>query len=593
MKVTRLIDLPVWLTQEEPEVNIFSAKRNGKWESFSRKYYAEISDLLSLGMMHLGIKKGDKVASVVHNNMPEWNFIDMGIMQLGAIHVPIYPTISRDEFFYILKHSESKVIFVSNEELFQKVNEIIVTEKLDVLIYSFEKIQNVAFWHEIADNAQKNASQNDKLALQTAKDSVLPSDISAIIYTSGTTGTPKGVMLSHNNIVTNVSDDKNLTTFKKGDKAVSFLPLCHVLEKSGSYLYQYHKVQVYYTESITSIAENMREVNPDFFISVPRLLEKIYDRIIATAKNLPLHKKTIFFWALNIGLQFDYEKLKDPIYSFKLKLARKLVFSKWREAMGGKVRWVVSGGAALQERLERVFRAAEINVQNGYGLTETSPIVTANRFLPPPFRFGSVGIPMTNVSVKIAEDGEILVKGPNVMLGYYKAPELTAQAIDTDGWFHTGDIGRIDADNFLFITDRKKELFKTSGGKYVAPQVIENKFKESDFIEQILVVGEGKAFVSAIIFPNYTYLHNWCAHKKINYSSEKKMIEMPEIIERFQREIDLFNENFGQIEKIKKFVLTEKEWTPENGFLSPTLKVKRRKLCEAYRKEVEAFYSKD
>ncbi len=589
MQITRLIDLPVWLNQEDPEINIFSVKKNGKWESYSRKFYAEISDWLSLGLMQKGIKKGDKVASVMNSNRPEWNFIDMGIMQLGAIHVPIYSTISLEEFLYVLKHSESKIIFVSDNELFEKINHLIISEKLNIEIYSFDKIENAKNWYEIAEEGQKINTQANKTNLEQIKKQVFPSDICSIIYTSGTTGTPKGVMLTHNNIVTNFSDDKNLTIFKTGDKSISFLPLCHVLEKSGSYLYQYYRVQVYYSD-IANVAENIREIKPDFFISVPRMLEKIYDRIIATAKNLSYLKKNIFFWSLNVGLEFTYEKLNNPIYALKLKIARKLVFSKWREALGGNIRWIVSGGAALQQRLEKVFRAAEINVQNGYGLTETSPIITANRFLPPAFKFGSVGVAMTNVSVKIAEDGEILVKGPNVMLGYFKAPELTSQVIDAEGWFHTGDIGNLDTDNFLFITDRKKELLKTSGGKYIAPQVIENKLKESDFIEQVLVVGEGKKFVSAVIVPNFTFLHNWCAHKKKNYSRESKLIEMPDIIERFQQEINVFNENFGQVEKIKKFILTDKEWTPENGFLSPTLKVKRKKLCQAYQNEINAMY---
>lgn len=589
MQITRLIDLPVWLNQEDPEINIFSVKKNGKWESYSRKFYAEISDWLSLGLMQKGIKKGDKVASVMNSNRPEWNFIDMGIMQLGAIHVPIYSTISIEEFLYVLKHSESKIIFVSDNELFEKINHLIISEKLNIEIYSFDKIENAKNWYEIAEEGQKINTPENKANLEQIKKQVFPSDICSIIYTSGTTGTPKGVILTHNNIVTNFSDDKNLTIFKTGDKSISFLPLCHVLEKSGSYLYQYYRVQIYYSD-IANVAENIREIKPDFFISVPRMLEKIYDRIIATAKNLSYLKKNIFFWSLNVGLEFTYEKLNNPIYAFKLKIARKLVFSKWREALGGNIRWIVSGGAALQQRLEKVFRAAEINVQNGYGLTETSPIITANRFLPPAFKFGSVGVAMTNVSVKIAEDGEILVKGPNVMLGYFKAPELTSQVIDNEGWFHTGDIGNLDSENFLFITDRKKELLKTSGGKYIAPQVIENKLKESDFIEQILIVGEGKKFVSAVIVPNFTFLHNWCAHKKKNYSRESKLIEMPDIIERFQQEINAFNENFGQVEKIKKFILTDKEWTPENGFLSPTLKVKRKKLCQAYQNEINAMY---
>jgi len=589
MILERLIDIPQWVKEHSPKEKHLSVKRNGKWESFSTDEVIENSNTASLAFMKMGIKAGDKIATV-SNNRPEWNFTDIGMLQLGAVHVPIYPTISREDFLHILTHSETKILFVSDEKHFKNASEIISSEGLDIDVYTYDEVEGAKNWADFMKEGEAFRKPENLALLHQRKDSVYKDDVATIIYTSGTTGRPKGVMLSHWNIISNFSGDREFTVFKEGDKCVSFLPLCHILERTGNYMFQYYGASIYYAESIETISEDIREIKPNFFITVPRLLEKIYDRINATAKNLPLHQKIVFYWALKVGLKFSYEKKENFFYSLKLKVARKLVFSKWQEALGGNVRFIISGGAPLQERLERVFRAAGMNVQNGYGLTETSPIIAANRFMPPAFRFGTVGTVASNVEVKVAGDGEILVKGPNVMKGYFKEPELTAQAFDEEGWFKTGDIGRFENGKYLVITDRKKELLKTSGGKYVAPQVIENKFKESDFIEQIMVVGEGKKYVSAIIVPNFTFLHNWCAIKKLNYSSNEKLVKMKAVISRFQEEIDRFNENFGQVEKIKKFMLTPIEWTPGNSYLSPTLKLKRNVLQNIYKKDIMSMY---
>jgi len=589
MILERLIDLPQWVKERFPKDNHFSVKRNGQWENVSTDEFIENSELLSLALIKKGINSGDKIATV-SNNRPEWNFADMAILQLGAIHVPIYPTISRDDFLHILSHSETRILFVSSEDHYNNAREIISSADLKIEIYTFDEVEGARNWKELLNEGREFRSPESLAFLKHSRDIVHKDDVATIIYTSGTTGTPKGVMLSHWNIISNFSGDREFTVIKEGDRSISFLPLCHVLERTGNYMFQYYGASIHYAESIDTISDDIKYVKPHFFITVPRLLEKIYDRINATAKNLPLHKKIIFYWALKVGLKFSYERNEQFLYSLKLKIARKLVFSKWQEALGGNVRFIVSGGAPLQERLERVFRAAGMNVQNGYGLTETSPIIAANRYLPPAFRFGSVGTVASNVTVKVAEDGEILVKGPNVMKGYYKEPELTAEAFDDEGWFRTGDIGKFEDGKYLVITDRKKELLKTSGGKYVAPQVIENKFKESDFIEQIMVVGEGMKYISAIIVPNFTFLHNWCAIKKLNYSSNEKLIRMKTVVKRFQDEIDRFNENFGQVEKIKKFMLTSIEWTPGNSYLSPTLKLKRNVLQNFYKKEILTMY---
>ncbi len=589
MELERLVDLPQWVNENFPKEKLFSVKRNGTWESFSSRDYIKNSNLVSLGLLAMGLKPGDKVTTV-SNNRPEWNFADIGIMQMGAVHVPIYPTISRNDYVHILKHSESKLLLVSDESHFERASEIVQSENLDIEIYTFDEVEGAKNWSEILRKGEEFDSQKGRDLLKSKKDAILKDDVATIIYTSGTTGNPKGVMLSHWNLISNVTVDRNLTIVKKDDKCLSFLPLCHVLERNGNYMFQYFGASIYYAQGINTISEDLKDVKPDFFITVPRLLEKIYDRINAMAKNLPLYKKIVFYWAIGNGKRFSYEKDLRFYYGLKIKIARKLVFSKWLEALGGNIRWIVTGGAPLQERLERIFRAAGLRVQNGYGLTETSPIISANRFMPPEFKFGTAGTVIEGVSVKLADDGEILVKGPNVMKGYYKDEELTKSVFDEEGWFHTGDVGRFVDDKFLIITDRKKELLKTSGGKYVAPQVVENKFKESNFIEQIMVVGEGEKFVSAIIFPDFTFLHNWCAIRKLNYSSNAKLIKMKEVLERFQQEIDRFNEHFGQVEKIKKFVLTSEEWTLENNCLSPTLKLKRNVLQKKYKKEIMSMY---
>jgi len=556
-------------------------KYDGKWIEYDIKAYTDNSNNLSYGLMALGLKKGDKVATV-SNNRPEWNFVDMAVGMAGMVHVPIYSTISDEEYKHILTHSESKIIFVENKALYEKIKPIVAQISTLIGVYTFAKSDDIPFWEEIAINGKKLANQY-KDELVAIKKSVQPDDIATIIYTSGTTGLSKGVMLTHYNILSNVVATSPRLPLTAGDRTLSFLPLCHVLERMVNYIFQYTGMTIFYAESMATIGDNIRELKINSFCGVPRVLEKVYDKIIAKGKDLSGIKKHIFFWAVNLGLRYEFDKKNGWFYEFQLKIARKLVFSKWLEALGGNMKLIVSGGAALQPRLARVFWAAGIPVLEGYGLTETSPVISVNHFQQPnSVRFGSVGPILENVQVVIAEDGEILMKGPNLMKGYFKDPDLTKQAIDEDGWFHTGDIGHIDDNRFLVITDRKKEIFKMSSGKYVAPQVIENKVKESFFIEQAMIVGENEKFISALISPNFSFLHDWCSRHKVHYENNKELISLPVVITRFQKEINVINKQLGEFEQIKRFRLVEEQWSSQTGELSPTLKLRRKILYERY-----------
>lgn len=581
MKVLRTFDLIDRLVEEFPKKDALVGKISGEWVSFSTQEYARNTNLLSCGLMALGFKKGDKIATV-SNNRPEWNFMDMAMSQIGVVHVPIYPTISEEEYEHIIAHSDAKAIIVSDKTLYNKIKTII--DKTEGLkdVYSFDQIEGIKNWRKILEIGEEKEEEYKPLLLETKKN-ILPTDLLSIIYTSGTTGLSKGVMLSHQNMLTNAISAVKRIELSHEDKMLSFLPLCHVYERVVNYAYQYIGLSIYYAESLGTIADDLKHFKVQGFVTVPRVLEMIYDKIMTKGKDLTGIKKRLFFWAVNLGLRFDFEKVKnDPIYRLKLKIANQLIFNKWREAVGGNIKTILSGGAALQPRLARVFWAAGLPVQEGYGLTETSPVIAVNGSKHTDNMIGTVGPVLDNVKVKIAEDGEILVKGPNVMLGYYKSPEQTSEIIDHEGWLHTGDVGQLINDRFLKITDRKKEIFKTSAGKYIAPQMIENKFKESEFIDQLMVVGENEKFASALISPNFNYLHFFAAKHNIHYRDNKELINNDVIIKRYQKEVGELNKQLGQVEQIKRFRLVCEPWTNATGELSPTLKLKRRTILKKY-----------
>ncbi|MBN1252527.1 MAG: long-chain fatty acid--CoA ligase [Bacteroidales bacterium] len=593
MEETRIFDiLEKYKTTFKGKADVLAIKKSEAWIKYSSEDYIRNVDFVSYALIRMGFIKGDKIATI-SNNRPEWNFIDMGMSQLGIVHVPIYPTISDEEFVHVLSHSESKMVIVSDIELYNKIKPIAdKIEKIEA-VYTFDIIENAKNFNQILKLGKETESETLKKELKKRKLEIDKNDLATIIYTSGTTGMPKGVMLSHWNFMFQVEKLYVILEerVKENSRSISFLPLCHVLERIGGYTYQYAGISIYYAESIERIAENIKEVKPQIFVTVPRLLEKIYDKIIATGKDLEGFKKDLFFWSVDLGLKYK-ETNNSLWYLAKLKIANILVFSKWRKALGGNVKMIISGGAALQERLARIFWSAGISVHEGYGLSETAPVICVNRINYPELMFGTVGPLLSDEQqVKIAEDGEILFKGPNLMLGYFKDEKLTNETIDEEGWFHTGDIGVFVKDKCLKITDRKKEMFKLSTGKYIAPQVVENIFKESIFIEQLMVVGANEKFCGALISPNFEFLHDWCHKKKIHYRDNLDLIENPIIIERYQKEIDKLNTRLGKTEMIKKFQLVCEEWTTDNGELSPTLKLRRKFVKEKYQRRFNQIYS--
>lgn len=572
------------------KTDALASKVNGNWVTWSAKDYIEQSDWTSYGFMSLGLKKGDMVATI-SNNRPEWNIVDMALSQAGIINVPIYPTISKEDYDYILNHAQPKLVIVSDKQLYIKIKPIVSGAPSIQEIYTFDAVDGAKNWNEILELGKKNEAKfSDKLA--ETRDSISPEEMVTLIYTSGTTGFPKGVMLSHKNLVTNFISTAKVHPLDHHHRVLSFLPISHVYERMVNYHFQYKGLSIYYAESMGTIVQDIKDVKPHVFNSVPRLLERVYDKIIGKGKDLPYIKKQIFFWAVNLGLKYEIQNT-NPWYNFRLGIARKLIFSKWQEGLGGNVEIIVSGGAALQERLARIFWAAGMKVLEGYGLTETSPVITVNNLTKGEIKFGTVGTVIDDVEVKIAEDGEILCKGPNLMLGYYKAPELTAEVIDKEGWFHTGDIGKFVDEKYLKITDRKKEIFKLSSGKYVAPQVIENKLKESFFIENLMVIGENEKFASALISPNYEFLHNWAGTHDIKFRDNTELIENPLTIARFQKEVAEINKSLGLTEQIKRFRLVVEEWSPATGEMSPTLKLKRKVIAEKYKDMIAEIYSVD
>jgi long-chain acyl-CoA synthetase len=573
------------------KTDVVAGKEDGKWHRYSVPEYIDYCNWVSFALLSMGIKKGDKVA-IISNNRPEWNFTDFGISQAGAVSVPIYPTLSVEEYAYILGHAEPKLIFVSDKNLYEKIKPIIDQTRIISDIYTFDKISEAKHFVEVITLGKKMASSL-KEELEKAKAAVDPSDLVTIIYTSGTTGFPKGVMLMHSNLVSNFIEQSFIHPLGPGAKFLSFLPLSHIYERTLTYHFQYKGVSIYYAENVGKILDNLKEIKPEVIAIVPRLLERIFDKIISTGKELKGLKKIIFFWAVNLGLRYELNRENGWFYEMKLSLANKLIFKKWKEALGGKLELISSAGAPLQTRLTRIFWAARIHVLEGYGLTETSPVVSINNLTSMEVMFGTVGPVLKDVQVKIAEDGEILTKGPNLMLGYYKEPKLTEEAIDSDGWFHTGDIGTFINGKYLKITDRKKEIFKISSGKYIAPQVIENKLKESMFIDQVMVIGENQKFASALLTPDFIFLHNWASIHHISFQDNEELIRNPLIFARYQKEVSEINQNLSDHEKIKRFRLVSDEWTAQTGELSPTLKLKRKVLYEKYGDIISEIFSVD
>ena len=585
--VTRLFDiLPHYEKSFKPKDDVLAGKDNGQWIKYSISQYISHADNISYGLLKLGIKPGDNVATI-SGSRPEWNLVDMGIQQAGAIHVPIYPTISESDYKYILEHAEVKVIFVTGREIYRKIEHLVTELKGLLGVYSFKETDGVKHLDELILMGKENA---EPLRINAIKDAIKPDDLATIIYTSGTTGNPKGVMLTHFNIISNFKAVEDIPPIGEEGRALSYLPLCHIYERMLVYLYQYVGISVYYAESPVTVGDNLREIRPDILSTVPRLLEKVYDRIISSGHKLKGIKKIIFFWAVNVGMHYELNGGRGPYYAIKLKIARKLVFSKWQEALGGKLKVIVSGGAALQPRLAHVFWAAGIPVLEGYGLTETSPVIAVNNFEKNGVKFGTVGPVVKGTTVKIAEDNEILCKGPGLMLGYYKEPALTSAAIDNDGWFHTGDLGKLEPEGQLRITGRKKEIFKTSFGKYVSPEMVENNLKESSFIDALMVVGENQKYAAAIIVPDFNYLRAWCEIKGLAYTSNTEMVAMERIQKRFHKEIHKYNKNMGATEQIKAFELLNTEWTVDSGELTATLKLRRALIHERYKLVIDKLF---
>lgn len=582
--VTRIFDILANYAANHSKPVMVAGKSAGTWTTYATETVVSLVDNLSRGLLAKGIGKGSRIA-LMSGNRPEWNFCDFAVNQLGAAVVPLYPTLSAQDLSYIVNDADVKLIFAGTAGLVEKLMPALQDHQLDIPVYTFDTVEGLPSWRELVDEGTHQATD-----LAPYRAAVHEDDLLTLLYTSGTTGKPKGVPLSHKNVITNVYDCYDLLP-DYARRAISFLPLCHIFERMVVYLYFAKGVEIHYAESLDTIVADINDVRPHVFTTVPRLLEKVYDRIVDKGKALSGVKRHLFFWALGLGLRNREPGNNSAWFNMQLSVARKLVFRKWQEALGGNVKVIVSGGAALQPRLSRVFWAADMPVLEGYGLTETSPVIAVNSLKEDGVRFGTVGKVLRHVDVKIAADGEILCKGPSIFAGYYKNEAATAEAIDGDGYFHTGDIGELDADGFLRITDRKKEMFKTAGGKYVAPQSLENKFMESTFIAQVMVVGENRKFPAALIVPDFPVLEKWCKSKGIPVTSREELCRHPDVIDRYQREIDRLNQGFGHWEQVKKFTLLPGEWTIDAGELTPKLSLKRKVILQRYESEIEDIYN--
>lgn len=589
VKVTRTFDILDRYMKEFPREDALGGKINGKWYTYSTKEYFKKSHHFAMGLLALGLKKGDKVATIT-NNRPEWNFVDMGTAMAGVVHVPVYPNISKEEYEYILNHSESVFLITGDKKIYEKLSRVAANIPTIKEIYTFDDINGTKNFTRIIELGESKCNELEK-ELQKTKKGIKPEDLATLIYTSGTTGVPKGVMLSHKNLVSNFIAHSKLHQLGKDHHVISFLPLCHVYERSVNYHFQYKGMGIYYIGNLAQIVPAINEIKPHIFNSVPRLMEKVYDGFIAKGKELKGVKKSIYFWAVNLTRHFEYNKKYGVLLNLKIKIADKLIYSKWRKALGGNIVYIVSGGASLQPGIAKVFGMAGMYNLEGYGLTETSPVIAVNNPLTGEMKIGTVGPILEGFEVKIAGDGEILCKGSGLMIGYYKEPELTREVIDDEGWFHTGDIGVMEDDKYLKITDRKKEIFKLSRGKYIAPQLIENRLKASNFIEQVIVIGENEKFASALISPNFPLLHKWCTHQKILFKNNKELIQMPAVINKIRKEVDEINKTLGAHERISRIKLVSEEWTPVTGELSPTLKLRRNVITAKYQHLIDDIYS--
>lgn len=589
MQPTRIFDLLDNFHENYPKDDALAIKSNGKWYKYSTQEYVDNVRWLSIGLLAMGFQKEDKIITI-SNNRPEWNFMDMAMTQIGVIQIPVYPTITNNEYKYIFEHSEANLLIISDKKLLQKVKPVV--EQVDTItnIYTIDKIKDEKNFWEIIEKG-KQEEKNYINEWKKTKNNIQPQDVASIIYTSGTTGLSKGVMLTHRNFVQNAIDGRPALPLNSDHKVLSFLPLCHVYERTLQYIFHYCGISIYYAENMATIVNNLKEIKADGFDTVPRLLEKVYEKIVSKGESLKGIKRKIFFWALKLAHKYEFDGKNGFIYESKLKIADKLVFSKWRAALGGNIKFVGSGGAALNQKLTRVFWAAGIPIQEGYGLTETSPLIAFNFQDKGKKYFGTVGVVIDNVKVKIADDGEILCKGDNVMKGYYKNPEKTKEVIDADGWFHTGDIGQLIEGKYLQITDRKKSIFKLTNGKYISPQSIEGKLKESLFIEHAFVVGDNEKYVSALIVPSFDTLKTWCNKQKIEIQNKSDLLQNPKVISKYNEEIKKINNELAPYEAIKNFNLVADDWSPDTGEYSPTLKLKRQFMKKKYKELLDTMYN--
>ncbi len=576
-----------------PKKDMLAIQEDGEMKTYSSSEYVEITNNIAYGFINLGIKKNDKIC-IISSNRPEWSLVDMGINKIGAINAPIYPNITRSEYKYIIEDCGAKIIFVGSKEIYNRVNGL--NEEIECLqeIYSFDQIENIKNWRDIIQMGIKEPQIDTLLSIQN---SIKKSDLFTLIYTSGTTGKPKGVMLSHSNVISQITTLRERLPIGFKDRAISFLPLCHVFERMIEYFYMFKGVSIYYAQSLDTLGDDLKKIQPTIMPTVPRLLEKVYDKILSKGAELKGLKKVLFFWAVNLGLKHEYNNANGIWYEFQLSIANKIIFNKWREAVGGKIRYIVSGASALQERIAKIFTAAQMPVLEGYGLSETSPVISVNLAHTHDAHYGTVGTVIPGVELKLVHEdgmkdgeGEITIKGPNVMMGYFNKPEETSKVIDDDGWFHTGDIGRLVKGRYLKITDRKKEIFKTSGGKYIAPQVMENKFKESRLIEQIIVVGENEKHPAALIVPSQEGLKFWCKKHNISFTNTKDIIKNNRVIDKFEHEVKFYNSFFNDYEKIKIFKLIATSWSVDGGELTATMKLRRKNILEKYKNLYEEIY---